>query len=82
MHSRLNQRACEYFQQHLGVSLDALLDPIDSSMPAGKPVRGNGVYNAIEQARRQHAGNGEAVRRSAGRMRQGNGRCPVRPAAA
>lgn len=53
MHSDLNQRAREYFQQHLGVPYDALLDPIDSSMPAGKSVRSNGVYSAIEQARRQ-----------------------------
>lgn len=53
MLSKLIQRAREYFQDQLGVSLDSLLAPIESSMPAGKSVRSNGVYNAIEQARRQ-----------------------------
>lgn len=53
MFSKLIQRAHEYFQEHLGVSLDSLIAPIDASMPAGKSVRGNGVYNAIERARRQ-----------------------------
>ena len=53
MFSKLIQRAHEYFQEHLGVSLDALLAPIDAAMPAGKSVRGNGVYNAIERARRE-----------------------------
>jgi type VI secretion system protein ImpA len=49
----LLQRARDYFQNQLGISLDALLAPIDPARPAGKPVRGNGVYTAIEQARRQ-----------------------------
>lgn len=49
----LLQRARDYFQNQLGISLDALLAPIDPERPAGKPVRGNGVYTAIEQARRQ-----------------------------
>lgn len=53
MLNKLILRARKYFQEHLGVSLDSLLAPIESSMPAGKSVRGNGVYNAIEQARRQ-----------------------------
>lgn len=53
MIEKLLQRAHEYFQQHLDVSLDALIAPIDASMPAGKSVRGNGVYSAIEQARRK-----------------------------
>lgn len=53
MHSQLNQCARAYFQEYLAVSFDALLAPIDSSLPAGKSVRSNGVYNAIEQARRQ-----------------------------
>lgn len=53
MFEKLLQRARSYFQEHLGVSLDALVEPIDSSMPTGKSVRGNGVYTAIEQARRQ-----------------------------
>jgi type VI secretion system protein ImpA len=53
MLDQLTQRAHDYFQEQLGVSFDALIDPIDTSMPTGKSVRGNGVYNAIEQARRQ-----------------------------
>jgi len=53
MSDKLTQRARDYFREQLGVSLDALVDPIDVAMPAGKSVRGNGVYNAIEQARRQ-----------------------------
>lgn len=47
------QQARAYFQDQFGLSLDALLDPIDASMPAGKPLRGGSVYAAIEQARRQ-----------------------------
>lgn len=45
------QRAGNYFMQYFGVTLDALLHPIDPSMPTGKSVRNNGVYNTIEQAR-------------------------------
>ena len=53
MNVQLQQRADDYFQQRFGISLDALTAPIEASMPAGKSVRGNGVYNTIEQARRQ-----------------------------
>lgn len=53
MDTQLIQRAQEYFQDHLGISLDALAEPIDPAMPAGKSMRGSGVYNVIEQARRQ-----------------------------
>lgn len=53
MDTQLMQRAQEYFQDHLGISLDALTAPIDPAMPAGKSLRGSGVYNVIEQARRR-----------------------------
>lgn len=53
MDTQLIQRAQEYFQDHLGISLDALTEPIDAAMPAGKSLRGSGVYSVIEQARRQ-----------------------------
>lgn len=53
MSSELSKRASAYFQEHLGVSFDALTAPIDVALPAGKSLRGSGVYSAIEQARRQ-----------------------------
>lgn len=53
MDTQLIQRAQEYFQDHLGISLDALTEPIDAAMPAGKSLRNSGIYNVIEQARRQ-----------------------------
>ena len=53
MTTELTQKAQGYFQQHFGIPFDELLSPIDSQEPAGKSVRGNGVYNAIKEARRE-----------------------------
>lgn len=49
----LMQRAQRYFQEHIGVPLDELLQPIEPESPTGKSVRGNGVYTAIREARRE-----------------------------
>ncbi|MFO6419211.1 type VI secretion system protein TssA [Hylemonella sp. W303a] len=51
--AELLSRAQRYFQQSVGVDLDELLQPITPDSPAGKSVRGNGVYNAIREARRE-----------------------------
>jgi type VI secretion system protein ImpA len=53
MTDQLMPRARSFFQEQLGVSLDALLAPFDAAAPTGKSLRGQGVYHAIEQARRQ-----------------------------
>lgn len=53
MDTELIERTQEYFQKQFGISFDALIAPIDAAMPAGKSVRGNGVYSTIERARRQ-----------------------------
>ncbi|HYD80197.1 MAG TPA: type VI secretion system protein TssA [Paucimonas sp.] len=53
MDAMLIERTHEYFLDQFGISFDALIAPIDAAMPAGKSVRGNDIYNAIEHARRQ-----------------------------
>ncbi len=53
MHAELTTKAQHYFQQQLGISLDELLLPIETERPTGKSVRGNGVYSAIREARRE-----------------------------
>lgn len=53
MTSQLLQSAAHYFDEQLGVTFEALLTPIDNALPAGKSIRGNGVYSVIEKARRQ-----------------------------
>lgn len=53
MHNELNKKAQSYFENQLGVPWDALLTPIAPGQPAGKSVRGNGVYSAIKEARRE-----------------------------
>lgn len=45
--------ASAYFEEHLGLTLDALLAPVEASQPAGRALRGSSSYSAIEQARRQ-----------------------------
>ncbi|EGI77274.1 type VI secretion system protein TssA [Hylemonella gracilis] len=52
-YAELLLRAQRYFQQSVGVDLDELLQPITPESPTGKSVRGNGVYNAIREARRE-----------------------------
>ncbi len=39
-------------QQQLGVDLDTLLEPISDTQPSGEDLRGNGVYSALKEARR------------------------------
>lgn len=51
--TELAQKAQGYFQQQFGVVFEDLLSPIDPQQPAGKSMRGNGVYSAIEEARRE-----------------------------
>ncbi len=53
MRNELNKKAQSYFENQLGVPWDALLTPIAPEQPAGKSVRGNGVYSAIKEARRE-----------------------------
>ncbi len=52
MNSRHQQRAQEYFQQHLGASLEELNAPIAINQPSGESLSANGVYTAIREARR------------------------------
>lgn len=53
MNTELMNRSDRYFGERLGCSLEALLDPIDAGNPAGYSVKGNGVYNTIQNARRE-----------------------------
>ncbi|WP_179958214.1 type VI secretion system protein TssA [Chitinimonas arctica] len=53
MRPELLQQAQQFFQRRLGIPLEELLLPIDSERPSGKSVRGNGVYTAIREARRE-----------------------------
>lgn len=51
--THLQQCATHYFENHLGVTLEALLAPVDPLFPAGKSLRAGSVYSTIEKARRQ-----------------------------
>ncbi|HZX30949.1 MAG TPA: type VI secretion system protein TssA [Rhodocyclaceae bacterium] len=53
MRTELTKKAQNYFASQLGVPWDALLTPIAPDQPTGKSVRGNGVYSAIKEARRE-----------------------------
>ncbi|QNM95336.1 type VI secretion system protein TssA [Chitinimonas koreensis] len=53
MRPKLLQQAQQFFQSRLGIPLDELLLPIEPDRPTGKSVRGNGVYTAIREARRE-----------------------------
>lgn len=53
MNTDLMTRSQRYFGERLGCSLETLLDPIDAGNPAGYSVKGNGVYNTIQNARRE-----------------------------
>jgi type VI secretion system protein ImpA len=53
MNTELMARSQRYFGERLGCSLENLLDPIDAGNPAGYSVKGNGVYNTIQNARRE-----------------------------
>ncbi|MEO8390479.1 type VI secretion system protein TssA [Polaromonas sp.] len=53
MNTELMIRSQRYFGERLGCSLENLLDPIDAGNPAGYSVKGNGVYNTIQNARRE-----------------------------
>lgn len=53
MNTELMNRSQRYFGERLGCSLETLLDPIDAGNPAGYSVKGNGVYNTIQNARRE-----------------------------
>jgi type VI secretion system protein ImpA len=52
MNSLLKQNAEHYFAQQFGLTLNALLVPVDGPQPAGKTLRGTLIYRAIEKARR------------------------------
>lgn len=52
MNVRHQQRAQEYFQHHLGASLEELNAPIAATQPSGESLRADGVYTAIREARR------------------------------
>lgn len=53
MNTELMTRSQRYFGERLGCSLENLLEPIDAGNPAGYSVKGNGVYNTIQNARRE-----------------------------
>lgn len=53
MRADLTQKAQSHFKNHLGIALDTLLQPIARDLPAGKSVRGDDVYSAISEARRE-----------------------------
>lgn len=53
MSSTFENKASAYFEEQLGLTLDALLAPIEASQPVGRSLRGSSAYSAIEQARRQ-----------------------------
>jgi len=53
MRTELTKKAQTYFESHLGIPWDTLLTPIAPDQPTGKSVRGNGVYSAIKEARRE-----------------------------
>ena len=49
----LFEHATRHFQQGLALSLEELLEPIDASQPAGYCAKAGGVYQAIQNARRE-----------------------------
>lgn len=49
----LFEHATQHFQQRLALSLEELLEPIDASQPAGYCAKAGGVYQAIQNARRE-----------------------------
>lgn len=49
----LECKADDYFAANFGVTLDALLAPIDTARPGGESLQGNGVYREIQEARRE-----------------------------
>jgi type VI secretion system protein ImpA len=53
MSTDLFEHAQNHFAQHLRLSLAQLLEPIDTQQPAGYCVKGSGVYQAIQGARRE-----------------------------
>lgn len=53
MRTELALKAQHYFAEHFKTPLDTLLSPIDEAQPGGKNLRSNGVYRAIQEARRQ-----------------------------
>lgn len=50
--TELLHHARRHFEQHLGVDLDELLQPIDPRRPAGSSMKASGVHQAIQDARR------------------------------
>lgn len=52
MNSLLKQNAEQYFAQQCGLTLNALLVPVNGQQPAGKTLRGTLIYHGIEKARR------------------------------
>lgn len=53
MRTELFIAAQRYFAEHLKVDIDTLLTPIEGTEPGGASLRANGVYRAIQEARRQ-----------------------------
>ncbi len=53
MNEALIDSTRRYCEQHLGLDLDRLLEPIDGDAPAGVSLRANGVYRDIREARRR-----------------------------
>jgi len=53
MQTQLESRSPDYFARVLGVGFDELTAPIPGAQPGGENLRGNGVYRAIQEARRE-----------------------------
>jgi type VI secretion system protein ImpA len=53
MNDDLRLNADLYWLEHTGLSLDALLAPVDALLPAGASLRNDAMYKEIRQARRQ-----------------------------
>lgn len=53
MSSELSVQAERHFQQHFGVSMNDLLQPITETDPAGHALKSGGVYQTLQGARRR-----------------------------
>jgi type VI secretion system protein ImpA len=53
MQTHLENKSPDYFARALGVGFDQLTAPIPGAQPGGENLRSNGVYRAIQEARRE-----------------------------
>ncbi|HKQ30726.1 MAG TPA: type VI secretion system protein TssA [Burkholderiales bacterium] len=53
MTTEFEQKTQQYFSEHFGVTLDALLAPIEGPDPGGQNLHGDAVHRNIQEARRE-----------------------------